>query len=811
AVLQVTISLGKVELSVGESKFFTCTAIGEPVSIEWFSPDGEKILSSERVVVQVETVRSRLTIYNANVEDAGIYTCQVTDGKGASQEATILVEIYKKLTFKNVQSPQEFREGDVAEVVCQVSSSPAPVVTWLNNNQDITGPQYEQFLMLENGNLRILNVSKKNEGVYRCEGRVEARGEIDFRDITLIVNVPPTISAQQRYANATAGQKGAVTFKCTATGSPQPTITWHRKGKLVEEGEKYSVLREGNELFIRNIVRGDTGDYSCRATNKAGITEELMELNVFERKNLVIQSMTAHETLLCTIGCRVLPTIYTIISLCSTFCEELRDSQDGRIEVRKQKGTSSLFIRNSQPADSGDYHCKAISPIGQDQRSMHLDVQYAPKFLSTQLTYYSWEGNPVNISCDVSANPQAFIHWRRGSTILPDLNIPDISVHKKETKVLLEVRPGFDSQIGRNLREVSLPHTRASVYLAVSRNPLTPRSLPLMSLSGQASPLLVQLGPPSPLGLGLVGLTGAEWEDSLLPSDWSAPHFVLTHLKPNTTHRFRVSAVNGKGQGEPSQPQTFETLPVREPLPPKVQGHSGSDKNYKLMVTEQDDGGSPILEYFLRYRSVSTKDKEDEWIQKTSEGSKDSIVLEDLQWDVQYQVEITAINRLGSSHPTLYEFTMPPKPNTISNTLFSSLGLGAVVGLGVCALLVILVITDVSCFFTKQCGLLMFITTRVCGKSNSSSTKTKDAEEGKAAYLKDGSKEPIVEMRTEEEPITNHDGSPVNEPNETTPLTEPEKSLLKEDNGKEALSPETEEVSVTNDMTTQSKEGGSKA
>lgn len=42
-------------------------------------------------------------------------------------------------------------------------------------------------------------------------------------------------------------------------------------------------------------------------------------------------------------------------------------------------------------------------------------------------------------------------------------------------------------------------------------------------------------------------------------------------------------------------------------------------------------------------------------------------------------------------------------------------------------------------------------------------------------FRKDGSKEPIVEMRTEDERITNHeDGSPVNEPNETTPLTEPE-------------------------------------
>ncbi|GCB73981.1 hypothetical protein scyTo_0003065 [Scyliorhinus torazame] len=170
-VLQVTISLGKVELSVGESKFFTCTAIGEPVSIEWYSPDGEKVISNERVVVQAEGIRSRLTIYNANEEDAGIYQCQVTDVNGKSQEATILVEIYKKLTFHEIRSPQEFREGEDAIVICEVDSSPAPM-----------------FLMTENNSLKIRRISKKNEGVYRCEGRVEARGEIDFRDIAVIVN-----------------------------------------------------------------------------------------------------------------------------------------------------------------------------------------------------------------------------------------------------------------------------------------------------------------------------------------------------------------------------------------------------------------------------------------------------------------------------------------------------------------------------------------------------------------------------------------------------------------------------------------------
>lgn len=41
-------------------------------------------------------------------------------------------------------------------------------------------------------------------------------------------------------------------------------------------------------------------------------------------------------------------------------------------------------------------------------------------------------------------------------------------------------------------------------------------------------------------------------------------------------------------------------------------------------------------------------------------------------------------------------------------------------------------------------------------------------------YRKDESKEPIVEVRTEEERTPNHDGGKHTEPNETTPLTEPE-------------------------------------
>lgn len=76
--------------------FIYFAAIGEPDNIDWYNPQGEKIVSSQRVVVQKEGVRSRLIIYNADVEDAGIYRCQATDAKGQTQEATVVLEIYRK-------------------------------------------------------------------------------------------------------------------------------------------------------------------------------------------------------------------------------------------------------------------------------------------------------------------------------------------------------------------------------------------------------------------------------------------------------------------------------------------------------------------------------------------------------------------------------------------------------------------------------------------------------------------------------------------------------------------------------------------
>ncbi|XP_015217328.2 neural cell adhesion molecule 2 isoform X2 [Lepisosteus oculatus] len=819
AVLQATISLSKVELSVGESKFFTCTAIGEPVSIEWFNPQGERIMSSQRVVLHTERVRSRLTIYNANIEDAGIYRCQVSDARGQTQEATVVLEIYQKLTFQEMKSPQEFRQGEVAEVACNVTSSPVPIVTWLYNNMEITADSFKRFQILPNNNLQIQKVAKADEGVYRCEARVEARGEIDFRDISVIVNVPPVLSVPQQSFNATADYQESVTLTCRAYGSPEPEVTWHRRGKQIEESDQYVLKGRGTMLTICSIKQDDGGSYFCKATNKAGVVEEELVLKVFVQPHItLLNNITAVEGSATMISCTAegepVPEVSWRRASDGYSFTDGDKSPDGRIEAHGRKGKSTLTISVVKLSDWGRFDCEALSRIGGHQKSMYLDIEYAPTFLSNYTIYFSWEGNPINISCDVIANPLASILWKRNKITISGEGTGHTRVYNTDGRSLLEVTPMSERDFGRyNCTASNKIGMRFQEFiLAQADVPSNPYAVRLSSVS-QRWATVSFMKPDShggvPIGHYLVkyrdiGLQ--DWRD--VKSNGVQTMVLLTNLEPNTTYEVRVAAVNGKGQGEFSRTESFQTLAIREPSPPSVHGQRGGGKSYRLSLIKQDDGGTPIVEYIIKYR---TRDREDSWMFKTVPGVSDQVLLQHLQWNTEYEVEITARNMQGLSEPTFYEFKMPQKQD-ITDSLFSSLGLGAVVGLGVAALVLILVAVDVSCFFLKQCGLLMCITRKGCGKKTATSGKSKDLEEGKAAYLKDGSKEPIVEMRTEEERITNpDDGSHINEPNETTPLTEPEKLPLKEENGKETLKPDAIEVKVHSDNSIQTKEEDSKA
>ncbi|NXO01378.1 NCAM1 protein, partial [Rhinopomastus cyanomelas] len=792
ASLQVDIVPSQGEISVGESKFFLCQVAGEAKfkDISWFSPNGEKLTPNQQriSVVRNDDFSSTLTIYNANIDDAGIYKCVVSSVEEGDSEATVNVKIFQKLMFKNAPTPQEFKEGDDAVIVCDVVSSLPPTIIWKHKGRDVILKKDVRFIVLSNNYLQIRGIKKTDEGTYRCEGRILARGEINFKDIQVIVNVPPSVRARQTTMNATANLSQSVTLACDADGFPEPTMTWTKDGEPIEEAgdeEKYSFNDDGSELVIKKVDKNDEAEYICIAENKAGEQDATIHLKVFAKPKITyVENKTAMEledqiTLTCEASGDPIPSITWRTSTRNISSEE--KTLDGRIIIRSHARVSSLTLKDIQYTDAGEYVCTASNTIGQDSQAMYLEVQYAPK-LQGPVAVYTWEGNRVNITCEVFAYPSAVISWFRDGQLLPSSNYSNIKIYNTPSASYLEVTPDSENDFGNyNCTAVNRIGQESSEFILVQAD--TPSSPSIDRVEPYSSTAQVEFDEPEATGGVPILKYKAEWR-ALGEGEWHSRLYdakeanvegmiTITGLKPETTYSVRLSAVNGKGVGEISLPSDFKTQPVREPSAPKLEGQMGEDGNsIKVNVIKQDDGGSPIRHYLIKYKAKHSSEWKPE-IRLPS--SSDHVMLKSLDWNAEYEVYVIAENQQGKSKPAHYAFRTSAKPTVIpaSTSPTSGLGTAAIIGILIVVFVLLLVAVDVTCYFLNKCGLLMCIAVNLCGKSGPGA-KGKDMEEGKAAFSKDESKEPIVEVRIEEERTPNHDGGKHTEPNETTPLTEPE-------------------------------------
>ncbi|XP_071362520.1 neural cell adhesion molecule 1a isoform X5 [Trachinotus anak] len=827
ATIQVQITPTQGEISVGESKFFLCEVVGDAKDIDWYAPSGEKILPNrpDIFVSRSDETTSTLTIYHANVDSAGIYKCVAKNGDKEAQ-ATVTVKIFQKITFQSAPSPQEFSEGDDADIVCNVVSSPPPTIIWKHKGSKIQVAKDVRFKIMVNGHLQIRGIKKTDEGMYNCEARVMARGEIDFRMIKVVVNVLPTIRARQSEVNATADVGSSALLACDADGFPEPTVTWAHNNIVLETGDKYSLNEDGSELVIKDVKKVDEGDYTCIARNKAGEKVEEVSLNVFVQPSITyLNNQTASEfdeqvILTCEASGDPTPTISW--SFENRVFTEGQQSVDKNIVVRSHARVSSLTLKNIQFTYAGQYLCTASNSIGQDNKHMYLEVRYAPK-IQGSVTAYTWEGNPANISCEVEAHPGASVIWFRDGVQLPTANITNIKIYNTPTISHLEITPDSENDFGSyNCTATNVMGSESKEFLLIQAD--VPTSPEIQLVEPFSSTAVVDFKEPDATGgVPIIKyrvewrLPGQEWTGREYDADDDMTRITIVGLKPETTYEVKMSAINGKGEGESSPASTFETEPVlsseiptsiaattvalREPTAPKLEVKVQNKGNsLKVNWIKQDDGGSPIKHYLIRYKAKHVSDWKPEI--RLPHGS-DYVVLSGLDWNTEYEVHVVAENQQGKSKPGVLSFRTATEPTTIPDAMdgVSGLGTGAIVGILIVVFFLLLVGVDVTCYFLNKCGLLMCIAVNFCGKTGPGA-KAKDIEEGKAAFTKDESKEPIVEVRAEEEHTPNQEGGGPTEPNETTPLTEPEPAAADTTSTVVNLLPSTATNSVTESFST---------
>ena len=75
----------------------------------------------------------------------------------------------------------------------------------------------------------------------------------------------------------TVNEGGSASFWCSASGNPEPTVTW---SKLGSQSEIIQSAVSGGRLELKKVTGNDSGVYQCSATNILGDSRKVVRLTV---------------------------------------------------------------------------------------------------------------------------------------------------------------------------------------------------------------------------------------------------------------------------------------------------------------------------------------------------------------------------------------------------------------------------------------------------------------------------------------------------------------------------------------------------
>ena len=112
-----------------------------------------------------------------------------------------------------------------------------------------------------NSALQILHLRKGDSDFYFCAAS-NLLGSVEKKTLLVVVSPPRFTVKPPAKVVAVVG-----VINCSATGDPQPVISWIKQGGQLPLGRSQQI---NGDLVIRDKSRSDRGNYICMATN-AGV------------------------------------------------------------------------------------------------------------------------------------------------------------------------------------------------------------------------------------------------------------------------------------------------------------------------------------------------------------------------------------------------------------------------------------------------------------------------------------------------------------------------------------------------------------
>ncbi|XP_075041291.1 hemicentin-2 [Mixophyes fleayi] len=415
-----------------------CEALGFPIpSITWLK-NGEPFKDSRNV--KIIPGGHGLQILNAQEDDAGQYTCVVTNEIGeAIRNYEVKVFIPPHITRDDSGENIGIKEvktkvNSSLTLQCESRAVPKPILHWYKDGQLLKSLGTVQ-ISGDGHVLQIQPIRVPDSGRYTCVA-TNVAGE-DEREFYVNVQVPPIFhrpgsssaafelafredDEEEFTEHREVVASNPISLYCDTNAIPPPTLTWYKDGKPISASDGALVLLDGRILQIPMVRAEHAGKYTCEASNEAGEDRLHYQLVVLSPPVLhgevdgliqevsVIYNQTAELT--CEATGTPPPTITWLrngLTLSTTDQYQILD--EGR----------RLQIHSVQVTDIDSYVCVAENPAGFAERLFTLLVHVPPRILGARTENVSAVlHSSISLVCDVQSHPSPEVTWYKDGQIL---------------------------------------------------------------------------------------------------------------------------------------------------------------------------------------------------------------------------------------------------------------------------------------------------------------------------------------------------------------------------------------------------------
>ncbi|KTF83156.1 hypothetical protein cypCar_00015865, partial [Cyprinus carpio] len=301
--------------------------------------------------------------------------------------------------------------GNTVYFTCRAEGNPKPQIIWLRNNNALNMRDDTRLNLLEDGTLMIQDTRETDQGVYQCMAKNVA-GEVKTSEVTLrYFRSParPSFVIQPQNTEVLVGE--SVTLECSATGQPQPRVTWTKGDHTALPVDPRINITPSGGLFIQNVNQADGGQYTCFASNNVDTIHATAYIIVQARPQFTVtpQDQSVLEGHTVDFPCEASGYPQPVIAWTRGGSPLPND--------RRHVVLSSGSLRISRVAlhDQGQYECQAVSPVGTVRAAVHLNILQTvrPVFTSAPRDTTVESGSDVQIPCSAQGEPTPIITWSK--------------------------------------------------------------------------------------------------------------------------------------------------------------------------------------------------------------------------------------------------------------------------------------------------------------------------------------------------------------------------------------------------------------